>query len=33
MNELIIITINCVGALALLMPFTYIIEKVYQKLK
>jgi hypothetical protein len=31
--ELIIIAINCAGALALLVPFNYAIEKLYQKLK
>ena len=29
--EFVIITINCVGAIALLLPFAYVIEKVYQK--
>ena len=31
--ELIVIAINCVGALALLAPFAYVIEKIYQKAK
>lgn len=31
--ELIVIAINCVGALALLVPFAYAIEKIYQKAK
>ena len=31
--ELTIITINCLGVMLLIVPFSYLIEKIYQKAK